>query len=508
MDKKQASPELLQAELLPTQGEEAPANPPSRKRQVAADSDDDKPQPKRARLTRKNLAQFNKMGKKKATDPTDESKSTKTTSTTSSGFAEKARKNGILPPLNSKPPKNLEDIRKRYAKSRATASPPGSVYEHYAHRIEKAGNEATVAAQVSRHVLKEYDDEGYTQSFDRSFTGFPDDVGFNDGLSAPQPDFVEGLEIGEYDPVPVDDHIPGAALYKDDPYSLVLPHVAGEWKGPSGNMGTARLQGAYDGAALVFARNQALSRLGKPDPPGHAEVTTFTTDGTTLDQYAHYAEESEDGTTRYHQYRVKSTNLIDSHEDFRDGYKHLRNAQDHARNQSYALRDDLREHWKQQRSTLQPITEGTSLLIPDSQATPYEDTNPHQADYGTSTHEETVPYEDEGDYEVVEHQPVPQPTPPASSKHKSSKTPSRHSHHSHHSHTTPHSSKAPSSTHSSTHSSGGKRKASSSQSSHGSSGHVSKHKSYWKKDAVSGRYYHRYSDGTVSWLDDEEDERD
>ncbi len=31
------------------------------------------------------------------------------------------------------------------------------------------------------------------------------------------------------------------------------------------------MQSAYDGAALVHSRNQALSYMGKSDPPGHAE---------------------------------------------------------------------------------------------------------------------------------------------------------------------------------------------------------------------------------------------
>ncbi len=157
-------------------------------------------------------------------------------------------------------------------------------------------------------------------------------------------------------------------------------------------MEEARLQSAYDGAALVYARNQALSYLGKSDPPGHAEVTTFTTDGTNLNQFAHYAAQSEDGTLEYHQYPVKSTNLIDSHQGLRDGRRGLRNEQDHARNQSRALRDQLKENWKQHRGGLQPIAEGAPLPGAD----------------GTS--EET----DEAGYEVVE-QPC-QATPAASSQ--------------------------------------------------------------------------------------------
>ncbi|KAL7970113.1 hypothetical protein HDV63DRAFT_394400 [Trichoderma sp. SZMC 28014] len=399
MDKKQPSPELLQAKLLPTQTEQVPVNPPSRKRQIDSDSDiDDRPQLKRARLTQKNLARFNKIGKDKKKeskklwsshrDSTSESQKTKTTSTTSSGFADQAYKNGILPPLHSKPPTNLEDIQKRHARSRETASPPETKYKQYVNNVGKAGNEATMVAKTSGYLLKDYDDnEGYNQSFNRAFTGFPENVGFNNGLSAPQPDFVEGLEKREYEPFPVDEHIGVAVLYEDDPYSLTIPHVAGEWKGRGKDMEEAGLQSSYDGAALVYARNQALSYMGRSDPPGHAEVTTFTTDGTTLNQYAHYAEESEDGTTKYHQYRIKSINLIDSHKEFKDGRRSLRNAQDYAKDQSSALRDDLREHWKQNRqlrNTLPSVSEETYLPVPDSQANPYEVTNPYQADYETS----------------------------------------------------------------------------------------------------------------------------
>ncbi|KAK3378691.1 hypothetical protein B0T24DRAFT_609675 [Lasiosphaeria ovina] len=466
MDETQTRPELSQVEQVP-------AIPPSRKRQL--DSDDDaEPRTKRARttrptseparLTRQNLARFNKMGKKgtskappSTSDPSigssgKSSGTTRTLSTTASGFADQAYKNGILDPLDSKPSPNFEDVRERLARSRATASPPEPEYKRYINKVEGAPNEATLVYEVGGKLLKEYDDEGYSRAFNQAFTGYPDDVGFNKGLSAPQPDFVEGLRKREYRPFPVDERVSGAVLYKDDPHSLTLPHLAGEWKGPGKNMKEARMQAAYDGAALVYARNQALSYMGKSDPSGHAEITTFTTDGTNLNLFAHHAAPTEEGALEYHQYPIKSINLIDSYQGYKEGRKHLRNAQDYAREQSYALKDQLKEYCKQQRhSGLHSVAEEAPLL-------PVPGIEPLNA------------YEDEGDYEVVEHQPIYQPTPPTSSKLKHSK--------SHRLHSTPHSSKAPSSTHSSTHSSGGKRKASSSQSSHESSGHVSKNRSY------------------------------
>lgn len=247
-----------------------------RNRRVDSDGDNDERRLKRARLTRKNLTLLNKTGKSKTSnnasasahpESTVDSLSAKTISTTSSGFAIQAHKNGILEPLYSKPPTNLGNIRKRHARSRQTASPPGSEYKRYARTVRGAVNEATMVVEVSGKMLKEYDDHGYKRAFNQAFTGFPNDVGFNNGLPTPQPGFAEGLEMQQYDPFPVDDNISGAVLYKDSPGSLALPHLAGEWKGRGKDMEEARLQSAYDGAALVYARNQALSYLGKSDPP-------------------------------------------------------------------------------------------------------------------------------------------------------------------------------------------------------------------------------------------------
>jgi hypothetical protein len=52
----------------------------------------------------------------------------------------------------------------------------------------------------------------------------------------------------------------------------------------------------YNGAALVYTQNQALS----VDPASHAEVMTFTTDGTNINFFAHCTAPSENGTLKYH----------------------------------------------------------------------------------------------------------------------------------------------------------------------------------------------------------------
>lgn len=253
--------------------------------------------------------------------------------------------------------------------------------------------------------MKKDHSEGYRQAFNRAFTNLPGDLGFNNGLSAPQPDFVEGLEAEEYRPLPVDDRTPGTAVFRDEPRSITLPQIAGEWEGPAGDTREARMQSAYNGAAMVHARNQALAYMGKADPAGHAEVTTFTTDGDSLNLFAHYAAETEDGMLEYHQYPISSINLTHTYQGHKDGRKSFRNAQDHAREQSYALRDQLKEHYKQQRrGTLRPIDETVPPLpILDVESWARAQT-----------------YANEDGYEVVEPQAVYQLPLPTSSTHKHS----------------------------------------------------------------------------------------
>lgn len=223
--------------------------------------------------------------------------------------------------------------------------------------------------ETGRRLLKDYDeDDSYTRAFNQQFTNFPSDVGFNRGLSAPQPDFVEGLGKKAFKPFPVGSHIDGAVLFKDSPSSVTLPHLAGEWKGPGQDMKKAELQSGYDGAALVYGRNKALAYVGTPDSPGYAEVTTFATDGTVLNMYAHYSTPAEDGTLKYHQYPVNST-ILTGFEGHKEGRKWIRNQQDYARAQSYSLKDQLTEHWEGHRDDPDPL-KGTALppMFTDSTA--------------------------------------------------------------------------------------------------------------------------------------------
>ncbi|TVY90852.1 hypothetical protein LAWI1_G005641, partial [Lachnellula willkommii] len=378
---------------------------------------------KRARLTQRNLKAFENMGgqrrKSAGKKSTGRSSSTTTTtdedlgpqlhqpksrtsnsetkstrskqsiSTTDPGFQDAAFDNGILNPENSKPHTNLKKSKVQINRTRDTVSPSESEYEKFAHKIRTAPNEQTVLLQTSS-LLKEYgtDDSRYSKVYNQAFIAFPKNVSFNTGLSAAQPDMVEGLEMPEFDPFPVRQQLGGAAVPTSGTNAITLPHLAGEWKGPGKDMILAQTQAAYDGACMVYGRNEALSFLNSPDQAGHAFVSTFTTDGTTLNTFAHYSSESQ-GQVKYHQYPTSGSFLISSHEDFKTSRRRLRNLQDDAKEASEKLRDELNEKWSaNHRSPVSPNVPVDASDFTDSNSYDYDDeedpTNQLLAEYWTS----------------------------------------------------------------------------------------------------------------------------
>lgn len=60
-------------------------------------------------------------------------------------------------------------------------------------------------------LLKRHERE-YGRVYNQAFNDFPKNVGFNNGLSATQPDMIEGLEMTEFDPFPVRQELGGAVF--------------------------------------------------------------------------------------------------------------------------------------------------------------------------------------------------------------------------------------------------------------------------------------------------------
>ncbi|KAF4637307.1 hypothetical protein G7Y89_g777 [Cudoniella acicularis] len=256
--------------------------------------------PKRARLAKKNLKAFEKMGGRKRKDS---EVAVITIRTKFVSFPRLAFENGVLDPVHSTPNENFDSRQDQLDRARDTTSPTESEYKNFAYRIQKTPNEATVLLETSK-LLKEY----------------------GRGLSAPQPGMVEGLDMTEFDPFPVLPELGGAAV----------PTIE--------DMVLAQTQVAYDGACMVYGRDAARSFLNKPDPAGHVYAHTFTTDGTTPNTFTRYSSESE-GQVKYHQHPTSSSFPISSYEDFKKSRRRLRNLQDSAKETSEKLRDELNEKW-------------------------------------------------------------------------------------------------------------------------------------------------------------------
>jgi hypothetical protein len=285
-------------------------------------------------------------------------------------FPKLAWDNGVLPRSRSRPPANIEELRRMINCSRGTASPPESQYEDFVKRVDDADNEMSVL-QNSTLLFKQYafnEDLGYDKSFSKAWTEFPKNVGFNNGLSAPQPDMLEGLREEAFRPFPVEATLGGAAVLTTSSNPVTLPHLAGEFKGPGKDTKRARVQASYDGAAMVFARGEANRYLGTSDPAEHAVVTTFTTDGSTVDTWAHYSI-PVGNRLEYHQYPISHASLTTDYNEFKTARRQLRNLQDYAKDKSLCMRNDLVNYWSSEDTTGHPANLANNQAYGDHNAT-------------------------------------------------------------------------------------------------------------------------------------------
>ena len=78
--------------------------------------------------------------------------------------------------------------------------------------------------------------------FNHACTTFPKDVECNNGPLALGSDFVEGLEVLEYQDFPVDGQVSGAALFRDNSHFVTWPHITGGWEGQSKVINKAKMQ--------------------------------------------------------------------------------------------------------------------------------------------------------------------------------------------------------------------------------------------------------------------------
>jgi len=310
------------------------------------------------KLTRKNLALFNSLNgdnnsnndEKNSGYPESESDSADTmkkTSATSSGFQQQTYENGILGPAASKLPQDFNTIQHHLTQRRSSTQPSECTHRQYCFNVSKSYNENRVSTLIQSKIMKEYNDLNYNTMADRAINRIPEQD-FNHNLSNPRPDLLNGLDT---DALP--DSLHNHALHNGE-NSLSLCHFATEFKRINGNLHQATYQAAYDGATLVYARDQALAkaaaaalRNSNDIEKATKETAVFTcaTDGKTAEVFAHHFQNGE-----YHQNLVARESLLSYPN---RGREVIRNTQDYARSKSYQLAALLganlkEEEWKEE----------------------------------------------------------------------------------------------------------------------------------------------------------------
>lgn len=158
-----------------------------------------------------------------------------------------------------------------------------------------------------KYVFQDSEDRHYESGHrvqpDTMWTGFPQNVGFNNGLLAPKPDKLEGFSKKTFPPSIA--KVKGTTLVKDDPNYITLPYMTVEYKSRNKSAHEAKVQSMCNGAAMVFGRNETLAYIKKPGPPQQPAVLSAAIVGPSWEVYGHYANPNE--TTQrveYHPHRI------------------------------------------------------------------------------------------------------------------------------------------------------------------------------------------------------------
>jgi len=311
--------------------------------------------PSNTPLTRKNLACLNAalngcdqdddMDSAYLFDVDSEDTMKKFSTTTHSSFERRAYGNGILNPTVSPPPPDYSIIQNHLTQRRTSTQPSETTNRQLGNAVTKSYNEQGTAFCVQSYMMKDYNlsDARYGRAFGRAVTETPSQD-FNNGLSDPLPDILEGLYTEA-----LPNHLQNNTLHATSTGSLSFCHFATEFKRTNGNLHQATVQAAYDGAVLVNARDRALSQArvaGGQDAAAidkaakETAVFTCVTDGTVAEVFAHH---SLDG--QYYQNLVARESLLDYPN---RGRELIRNTQDYARSKSYKLADLLGANLKEE----------------------------------------------------------------------------------------------------------------------------------------------------------------
>jgi len=273
--------------------------------------------------------------------------SSKPVSTTSRPFRQQLRLNNVLEAESSSVPANLEQIQAILDGSRQSTSPGEEDFLDYKDDVTNAVNEKTLQIEAWTAVCKRMRSSvthgkrpQYSSVCDLPFNKVPKDVGFNHGISPPQPDLALGFRWYDFGSSTKLCHIAGVIPPHDDHHTIALPHLFGEYKKPGGAYQEAAAQAAYDGAYGTWARSEVLKVIGDVDDERMAYVFSFATDGMTMRFFAHFRDVSDQ--ICYHQHEIfPATSLIQTVDAHRLMYRRMRNLQELAFKNADSLRQRI-----------------------------------------------------------------------------------------------------------------------------------------------------------------------
>ena len=285
-------------------------------------------------LTKTNLSlhdsvEMERRGPRPSQSPSPSGCDTTLIPTTDPRFPRLALENGILPYNPSTPPRNFEDIKAFLEQDRKSPGPGQTEFTTYQQQVATAPGEAGVKSALQDNVLQRRKYGVDKIEHDQQFSRFPSNVGFNNGLSAATPDWVEGYFKNYIDQTPTFQSLGDSAVPTAVTFPIVLAHLVGEFKKLGGNLATGSQQAAYAAACLVHGRDLASLSMQKGIEPGMAYVGSFVSDGHYLRISVHYTTEDPiSQATQYRQYVVFDANVQQDYEHFELGYRMLRNLQD------------------------------------------------------------------------------------------------------------------------------------------------------------------------------------
>jgi len=205
--------------------------------------------------------------------------------------------------------------------------PDKSAYNKYLTVTQECQNEATIqnfAYPLLSKRLYETRVSGYEQRANYIWSEV--DNHLTAGLSNAKPDIFESYCRTSYPPDAIDALSSALAPTSNN---MAMPAFAVEVKGYSGNMEIAQMQCAYNGALMTEGARAVHTYTGQSDNDfyGKTQALTVAFNGRCVEYYGHHALRTGD-TIEYHSYPLKYDIPLFSFSNYRDAYKHMRNAQD------------------------------------------------------------------------------------------------------------------------------------------------------------------------------------